>query len=155
MRVWLTLALWFATWLLWSGLYKPLLINLGVLSCLLTLLIAKRMGFFGADVFSLHLTGRLVPFWGWLSKELVKSNIEVARIVLSPRMVISPTIVNLQALPKGRVSQAILGNAITLTPGTVTIDDYEGQLIVHCLTRDGARELQAGEMNRRAAALER
>ncbi len=155
MRVWLTLALWFATWLLWSGLYKPLLINLGVLSCLLTLLIARRMGFFGPDVFSLHLTGRLVPFWGWLSKELVKSNIEVARIVLSPRMIISPTVVNLQALPKGRVSQAILGNAITLTPGTVTIDDYEGQLIVHCLTCDGARTLQAGEMNRRAAALER
>jgi multicomponent Na+:H+ antiporter subunit E len=155
MRVWLTLALWFATWLLWSGLYKPLLINLGVLSCLLTLVIARRMGFFAPDVFSLHLTGRLVPFWGWLSKELVKSNIEVARIVLSPRMIISPTIVNLQALPKGRVSQAILGNAITLTPGTVTIDDYEGQLIVHCLTRDGAQELQAGEMNRRAAALER
>ena len=155
MRVWLTLALWFATWLLWSGLYKPLLINLGVLSCLLTLLIARRMGFFEPDVFSLHLTGRLVPFWGWLSKELVKSNVEVARIVLSPRMIISPTIVNLQALPKGRVSQAILGNAITLTPGTVTIDDYEGQLMVHCLTRDGARELQAGEMNRRAAALER
>lgn len=155
MRVWLTLALWFATWLLWSGLYKPLLIILGVLSCLLTLVIARRMGFFGPDVFSLHLTGRLVPFWGWLSKELVKSNIEVARIVLSPRMIISPTIVNLQALPKGRVSQAILGNAITLTPGTVTIDDYEGQLIVHCLTRDGAQVLQAGEMNRRAAALER
>ena len=70
-------------------------------------------------------------------------------------MNISPTTVNLQALPEGRVSQAILGNAITLTPGTVTIDDYEGQLIVHCLTRAGAQELQAGEMNRRAAALER
>ncbi len=155
MRVWFTLVLWFATWLLWSGLYKPLLINLGVLSCLLTLLIARRMGFFEHDVFSLHLTGRLIPFWGWLGKELVRSNFQVARIVLSPRMNISPTTVNLRALPEGRVSQAILGNAITLTPGTVTIDDYEGQLIVHCLTRSGARELQAGEMNRRVAALER
>ena len=155
MRVWFTLALWFATWLLWSGLYSPLLINLGVISCLLTLVIARRMGFFEDDVFSLHLTGRLIPFWGWLGKELVVSNLRVARIVLSRRMNISPTTVTLQALPEGRVSQAILGNAITLTPGTVTIDDYEGQLIVHCLTRAGARELQAGEMNRRVAALER
>jgi multicomponent Na+:H+ antiporter subunit E len=113
------------------------------------------MGFFGRDVFSLHLISRLVPFWGWLGKELVKSNFEVARIVLSPRLPISPTMVTLPALPKGRVSQAILGNAITLTPGTVTVDDHEGQLLVHCLTQNGARDLEAGEMNRRAAALER
>ena len=132
----------------------PLLIVLGVLSCLLTLVIARRMGFFQQGVFSLRLTPRLLRFWGWLSIELVKSNLQVARIVLSPRMPIRPTLVRLRALPQSPVNQAILGNAITLTPGTVTVDDHEGDLIVHCITREGAEALKEGEMNRRAAALE-
>jgi multicomponent Na+:H+ antiporter subunit E len=149
------MGIWMAAWLLWSGLYKPLLIVLGILSCLLTLAIARRMGFFAPKAFTLHLIPRLLSFWAWLGKELVKSNLEVARIVLSPKMSISPTLVTLQAQPRSQVGQAILGNAITLTPGTVTLDDHEGELIVHCLTRAGAESLSEGEMNRRVAAVER
>ena len=153
MQIVLSLILWFVAWLLWSGLYKPLLLALGVLSCLLVLVLARRMGFFDRDVFSLHLIGRLLPFWGWLGKELVVSNVKVARIILSPTMPISPTVTKIEALSEGPVGQAILGNSITLTPGTVTMDDHEGTLIVHCLTADGADDLAQGEMNRRVAAL--
>ncbi len=153
MHIVLSLILWFVAWLLWSGLYKPLLLGLGVVSCLLVLVLARRMDFFDRDVFSLHLIGRLLPFWGWLGKELVVSNIKVARIILSPSMPISPTVTKIDALSEGPVGQAILGNSITLTPGTVTMDDHEGTLIVHCLTADGADDLAQGEMNRRVAAL--
>ena len=153
MHIVFTLLLWFVAWLLWSGLYKPLLITLGILSCLLVLVLSRRMGFFDKSVYSLHLILRLLPFWAWLGKELVISNIAVARIILSPQMKISPMVMQLEALPKGPVGQAILGNSITLTPGTVTLDDYEGRLYVHCLTREGAEALREGEMNRRVAAL--
>ena len=153
MRLVLTFILWMVIWLLWSGLYKPLLITLGVISCLFTLFLAHRMGFFKRDVFSLHLTYRLIPFWGWLAIELVKSNLEVARIVLSPKMPVSPTVVQLTAHTENPVLQAILGNSITLTPGTVTLDDHEGELLVHCLTRQGADALLEGDMNRRVSAL--
>ena len=153
MRILLTLLLWFAAWLLWSGMFKPLLIGLGVLSCLLVLVISKRMDFFEKDVFSLHLVWRLLPFWGWLGKELVVANLQVARVVLSRDMPMSPTVIRLQALSPDPVGQAILGNSITLTPGTVTVDDHEGELLVHCLTREGADALIEGEMNRRVAAL--
>jgi len=153
MRIALTFLLWMAIWLLWSGLYKPLLIVLGLLSCCLTVFLAHRMGFFNRDVFSLHFVHRLVPFWGWLGVELIKSNLMVARIVLDPKLPISPTVVNLTAQSADPVLQAILGNSITLTPGTVTLDDHEGKLLVHCLTKQGAQELLAGEMNERGAAL--
>ena len=155
MRIFLTLLVWFAAWLLWSGLFKPLLIGLGVVSCLLVLVLSQRMGVFSKDVFSLHLIWRLLPFWGWLGKELFIANLQVARVVLSRHMKISPTVIRLQALSDDRVSQAILGNSITLTPGTVTVDDHEGELLVHCLTREGADALIEGEMNRRVAALTR
>jgi multicomponent Na+:H+ antiporter subunit E len=154
-RIFLTLLVWFAARLLWSGLFKPLLIGLGVVSCLLVLVLSQRMGVFSKDVFSLHLIWRLLPFWGWLGKELFIANLQVARVVLSRHMKISPTVIRLQALSEDRVSQAILGNSITLTPGTVTVDDHEGELLVHCLTREGADALIEGEMNRRVAALTR
>ena len=48
---------------------------------------------------------------------------------------------------------AILGNSITLTPGTLTLDVYEGRLLVHALTPEGAESLRRGEMQRRVAAL--
>jgi len=155
MRLVLTFVLLMVIWLLWSGFFKPLLISLGLLSCLLTLFLARRMGFFKREVFSLHLSHRLIPFWGWLAVELVKSNFEVARIVLSPKMAISPTVVQLTAQTTDPVLQAILGNSITLTPGTVTLDDHEGELLVHCLTRQGADALLEGDMNRRVSTLQR
>lgn len=155
MRIFLTLLVWFTAWLLWSGLFKPLLIGLGVVSCLLVLVLSQRMGMFRKDGFSLHLILRLLPFWGWLGKELVVANLQVARVVLSRHMNISPTVIRLQALSEDPISQAILGNSITLTPGTVTVDDHEGELLVHCLTREGADALIEGEMNRRVAALTR
>lgn len=152
-RILLALLVWMLAWLLWSGLYKPLLIVLGALSCLLIAWLAWRMDFFVENFFRPRRWIRLLPFWGWLGKELVRSNLQVARIVLSPGLPISPTLVTLQALPEDDLGQAILGNAITLTPGTLTVDDHEGQLLVHCLTEEIADELMAGEMNRRVAAV--
>lgn len=139
-------------WLLWSGIYTPLLIGLGVLSCVLCLLLAHRIGFFDSD-FTLSVIPRLPRFWGWLLPEIFKSSFDVARIILHRKLPISPTIVEFEAAPPGPVGQAILGNSITLTPGTVTLDIYNGRLRVHCLTRAGADALLSGEFNNRAAAL--
>lgn len=152
-RLVLAFAIWMLAWLLWSGIYTPLLVTLGLISCGLTVFLARRMGFFRTHYFSIPRLARLLPFWGWLGKELVKSNFQVARVVLSPSLAISPTVVTIKADAQDPLGQAILGNAITLTPGTVTLDDHEGELLVHCLDRKTASELEAGEMNRRVAAI--
>lgn len=144
----------FATsWLLWSGLYTPLLVGLGLLSCTLVLLLARRSGFFESGVYSLHLIARLPAYWFWLLGQIVSANLVVARIVLQPRMPISPTLVEVRASHLPPVGQAILGNAITLTPATVCFDVNEGIVHVHCLTESSAEELREGEMVRRAEKL--
>ncbi|KAA1189509.1 sodium:proton antiporter [Pseudohalioglobus sediminis] len=142
------------SWVLWSGLYKPLLLGLGVFSCLLSVYMALRMGFFRNQAM-MSLLPRLPGYWWWLLREIARSSVEVARIILKPSMPISPTLVELASQADSEAGQVILGNSITLSPGTVTLDLHEGKLLVHCLTRDTARELQAGEVSRRAAALER
>ena len=141
-----------AAWLLWSGIYKPLLLWLGAFSCLLSLYIAQRVGFFKQST-GLHLLPRLPRFSLWLLVEIVKSSLEVVRLVLDPKLPISPTVVQIKAEPEDDVGQVILANSITLTPGTVTLDVFDNRLLVHCVTREGARAIEEGDANRRVAEL--
>jgi multicomponent Na+:H+ antiporter subunit E len=53
------------------------------------------------------------------------------------------------------MDQAILGNSITVTPGTLTLDVHDGVLKVHSLTREGAESLLSGDMDRWVAGLRR
>lgn len=143
------------SWLFWSGLYKPLLISLGAFSCLLSVFLANRMGFFRHHQDLLKLLPRLPGYWFWLLKEIIVSSLDVAKLILKPSMPISPTVVELTTEAQTDVGQVIFGNSITLSPGTVTLDLHDGRILIHCLTSESAKELQKGEANRRAAALEK
>ena len=141
-------------WLLWSGVYKPLVIGLGVVSCVLTVVLATRTGFFEPAREVLHLFHRLPRYWLWLLKEIVLSSITVAKIVLSPTVTTQPTLVRMKMKPSTDMTQVILGNSITLSPGTITIDIFEDEVLVHCITREGAQELLQGEFNQSVKNLE-
>lgn len=142
-----------AAWLLWSGIYKPLLLVLGLFSCVLTIFIKHRMEYFQTEVFALQFGRRLIGYWLWLAKEVVKSSFDVARIIINPRLPISPQVVTIKASSDNPVDQVILANSITLTPGTLALDVYNGEISVHALTQAGAEELGKGEMDRRILAL--
>ena len=43
-----------AGWVLWSGMFKPLLLGLGAFSCALVAVIAVRMGYFDSNTFALR-----------------------------------------------------------------------------------------------------
>ena len=142
-----------AAWLLWSGLYKPLLLALGALSVGLTLYIVRRMGYLDEDTFTFHYSSGLLRFWAWLTREIVTSSLEVARVVLRRDLQLDPKVVALDAADLDRFGQALLGNSITLTPGTLTLDVHEGRLLVHALTPEAATALEQGEMQRKVTAL--
>ena len=142
----------FGAWLVWSGIFKPLLIGLGVFSCALSVWLASRMGFFRYSGVVRGMPA-LPGYWFWLSKEIIASSLEVARLILRRDMPISPTIVELDASELSDSGQVILGNSITLSPGTVTLDVYEGKVKVHCLTQEGAKTLQSGDIQQRVQAL--
>ena len=140
------LLLLIAAWLFWSGIYKPILLWLGGLSCALSLLLAYRIGFFEQRS-GFHLLPRLLRYWIWLLREIVRSSIEVTKIVLQPQLSISPSLARVQAQTDSAVGQVVLSNAITLSPGTVTLDLDDGELLVHCLTQSAVEALdEANQM---------
>ena len=142
-----------AAWLLWSGFFKPLLLGLGLLSCALTIALMHRMGHFSGELFAWRYDFKLLGYWAWLAKEIVASSLEVARVVVDPRLPIKPRLVEVSIAELGPVDQVLLGNSVTLTPGSLAIDLHEGRLLVHTLTEEGAKQMLAGEMYRRVSSL--
>jgi len=63
--------------------------------------------------------------------ELIKSNLDVARIVLSPSLPINPGIVEVKTVLKSKMARVLLSNSITLTPGTITVDIKDDTLYIH------------------------
>ncbi len=143
-----------AFWLLMSGIYTPLIISLGIASILLVLYIAHRMDLYDHETFPYHLKGRVFGYWGWLAKEIFKANIDVAKIVMSPKMPISPRMVRVKATQKTDLGLVIFANSITLTPGTVTVDIEGDEMIVHALSQELADGVLNGDMDARVTALE-
>lgn len=147
--------LFFALWLAWSGLYKPLLVGLGVTSCLLCVWLTRRMHEADTERFRLGPGLRALRYLPWLVKEIALSNWQAIRIVLSPGLPIDPVVLKITASQQSDLGRVIYGNSITLTPGTLTMDVDGDQVTVHALRREGADALEAGEMNARVAWLER
>lgn len=140
-------------WILWSGYLKPLLLGLGVFSSILVVYLCHRMRLTETHLLDGRFLLRLVRYWGWLAREVVRSSLDVTRIVLSPKLPISPTVAEFETRCTLATDQALLGNSITLTPGTLTIQIADGHFVVHALTEAAARDILAGEMDRRVAAL--
>lgn len=65
--------------------------------------------------------------------ECIKANIEVACMVLNPRLPINPGIVKVRTILKSDTGLTFLANFITLTPGTLAVDvnQQEGVLYIH------------------------
>ncbi len=142
-----------AVWLLWSGLFKPLQLGLGFFSCVITFLLVRRMGYLQNRFFALRYSSRLFTYWAWLVREVIRSSLDVARIIIDPRLPISPRVLEIKTTSDHPIDQVILANSITLTPGTLALDLHDGVIKVHTLTEAGARDLISGEMDRRVAQL--
>jgi multicomponent Na+:H+ antiporter subunit E len=146
----------YGLWLLLSGIFQPLLLALGALSCVFVVWLSARMRVLDTEgeLFDLHI-GRLLAYAPWLIKEILLSNLDVARRIAGGRDTISPRVIRVPCTQRTDLARTIYANSITLTPGTVSIDMGEGDIVVHALSREGAEGLATGEMGERVAALER
>jgi multicomponent Na+:H+ antiporter subunit E len=144
----------FAVWLLLSGHYTPLLLVLGMLSTLLVVFLAYRADLIDREIQPVLIKPTVLFYWVWLGREIIKSNIDVCRRILDPRMPINPKVFTVRAGQKSDLGRVTYANSITLVPGTVTMDVEADVFTVHALTRDAEADLQTGEMNRRVCDIE-
>ncbi|MCK5382416.1 MAG: Na+/H+ antiporter subunit E [Gammaproteobacteria bacterium] len=144
----------FALWVLLSGHYTPLMLLFGVLSTLFVVFLATRADLIDRETQPILIKLSVLFYWVWLGREIIKSNIDVTRRILSPGLPISPTVFTVRAGQKTELGRVTYANSITLVPGTVTMDVDKDVFTVHALTREAAADLKRGEMNRRVCNVE-
>lgn len=85
----------------------------------------------------LSAAARFVPIFLWSA---LSSAANVARYAFAPRQSFTPGLVVFRSQLGGRFALVMLANAITLTPGTLTVDiaDNGSDLLIHCLHVDEA-----------------
>ncbi len=68
-----------------------------------------------------------------LLKEIVLSNIDVAKIVLSKNLIIQPQLFEYETSLKSEKLRVLFANTITITPGTITVSLDGNKLLIHAL----------------------
>ena len=144
----------FGVWLLLSGHYTLLLLGFGVGSSIVVVLIALRMDVVDHEGVPFLPGPRTVGYVLWLLVEILRANINVARIILDPALPISPIMVHFQAGQKTDVGRVIYANSITLTPGTITTGVDGSELEIHALTWADVDGREEDDMDRRVTLLE-
>jgi multicomponent Na+:H+ antiporter subunit E len=121
----------FITWILLAGTAKQELVYGGLASLIISLLFLERLTIL-ADI-NLNIRALLYSI-GYIfvfSWELIKSNFDVARRIISPKLPINPGIVKVKTKLKSPLGRAILANSITLTPGTLTVEIRDQYFYIH------------------------
>jgi multicomponent Na+:H+ antiporter subunit E len=147
-----------AIWLGLSGKFDLFHLLLGLLSVLLVLgfndairrLKPARGGPASRDRLNLVLALLYVP---WLVWQIISSAVYVTRLILAPPSRLDPRILRFRCDQPNEVAEVVLGNSITLTPGTLTLDIHDDEFVIHCLDQGVADGVLAGTMQRRVARL--
>ena len=119
-------------WVLLNNSFDPLILGIGAaLSLMLSLIFCSKCNIFSElKLTPIALVYTIIYLFVFLF-ELVKSNLDVARRVITPSLPINPGIVEVKTKLQSKMGRMILANSITLTPGTLTIDIKDDTLFIH------------------------
>ena len=92
---------------------------------------------------------RLALYAPWLFWQIVKSGLHITKVILDPRLPVNPRLIRYRTKLGNKHAVVLLGNSITLTPGTVTIDVVPGKLVVHALDDQSSGDLLVGTMEQK------
>ena len=142
-------------WLIFSGIYEPLTLSLGVVSVLIVTAIRSLLNMSAVTETkgSFSYKKFFVFYIPWISKEIVVSGIKTAGAILGLRKFKSNA-KKIQVSQRTPLGTVIYGNSITLTPGTLTVEVDKDNLFVHALCDNSLNELEFGEMDKRVSDLE-
>ena len=137
-----------------SGYFKTNLIIFGILSCAFVTYLSIKLKIYSSTHERIKFNLRLPLYLPWLFKEIVKSNLHVARCILGSISNIQPQTVLSKPSQKTNTGLAVHANSITLTPGTISVDIIDDQILVHALTNHTAQGIIDGDIDKQVSKLE-
>lgn len=145
---------------IWSMLWGDItLFNMGTGFILAYLILYRFKGVLSSDRYFRKLY-YVIYFLVFVAAEIIKANIDVMKLILSPRHHNKPGIIAIPLDAKSDLEITLLANLITLTPGTLSLDvsNDRGTLFVHSMFLDSvesSRETIKNGLERRVLELMR
>lgn len=143
-------------WLILIPSYTIENIIAGLLTCLGALWFSSEL-LIEEEQASIYTKKGIILFFRYvyrLTIEIVKANIDVAKIVLSKKMDIQPHFFKVPLHIHKDLNKVIYANAITLTPGTLSVDIEDDYILVHALTNAAASGIEGSILEKGIIELE-
>ena len=119
-------------WILLNNTFQlDILIPGAIISLLISVLVCQRCDIFTEMKFTPKAIAYTFIYLVVFFIDLVKSNIDVTRRVLTPSLPINPGIVEVKTKLKSKFGRMVLANSITLTPGTLTVEVSDDSFFIH------------------------
>lgn len=133
----------FLLWIIFNGKVTLEIVLFGIAICAwLYWFMCKYLNYHANREISILKNMHLyIKFFFILALEIIKANIAVIRIILSPKKDFEPTIVKFKTDIKSDLGKVFLANSITLTPGTYTIQLEDDEYLIHALDKSFGEDL--------------
>lgn len=138
----------FGIWLLFSGQPEPFYVGAGLGSALLVAWLRVGLPALPVSPFPWQ---RFLLYVPWLLSRIILANLHVAAVILNPRLPIAPKIFRYRTALRDPRAVVLLGNSITLTPGTITVGVSQDTVVVHALDADSAVAILNNTLERKIA----
>ena len=78
---------------------------------------------------------RVLFYLPWLFYKIIQSSLHLTKLILHPALPIDPHLISVESQLHNHAAVVLLGNSITLTPGTITAEVDRNILIVHAIDK--------------------
>lgn len=124
----------FVLWVLFSASFE--LIHLGM-GLVISFAVAWINSGHSPFVPKFRLWLRTFLYLPWLFYKIIQSSINLSKLILHSELPISPQMITVKSKLRHHAAIVLLGNSITLTPGTITAEVDRNNLIVHSIDKGG------------------
>lgn len=132
--------IFFILWFVLSGHNEPFLLISGAIAALLVSWLCSSLPSFNRSWLG------WLTYTPWLLGRIILANLHVAKLTLAPRDKLKPKLFSHKTTLPTTALQVLLGQSITLTPGTITthLDELKGELTVHSIDEASVTDLTDG-----------
>ena len=137
-------------WLVLSGRYNIFHVTLGLIFSLGIAWFHTSQSTIPSQMFP---WARFLLYLPWLFSRIVHSSLHLTYLILHPRLPIDPRLIPYHTKLRDRAAVVLLGNSITLTPGTITAEISSHDLVVHAMDEHSAGDLNSRRLEAKIAGL--
>ena len=96
---------------------------------------------------------RMLRYCLWLAGSIFRSGCHLSLLILNPKLPINPKLIAHRCELEDESSAVLLGNSITLTPGTITVELNSRDLVVHTIDDSSAGDVTSRRMEQQIDGL--